>query len=234
MPLPKAFSVFRTHRTLSIIVAGVVIVAATLAVVLVTRPTANRDPIPEGSVVAFYGDSYTFGEQASSPSARWSTVLSTAQGWDEQNASLNGLGFVANRDGTDAVQAVIDAEPDLIIVTMGLNDTFIAEAQLDELTTAIHDDLARFRAEAPQARLVVVEPFWIPAAQSPGFAIVADAVKAGAAEVDAEYVAGAGDWLTDHPEWRSDDQYQHPNDAGYAELARHMTIELEKLGVIAG
>jgi lysophospholipase L1-like esterase len=233
MPLPKTLSVFRSRRARWLIIAGALIVATTLAIVLVTRPSPPRDPIAEGSVVAFYGDSYTFGEQASTPSARWSSVLSEQQGWVEENAGVNGLGFVANRAGTDAVQQVIDAHPDLIIVTMGLNDTFIAADNADALTTAIHDDLARFRSEAPQARLVVVEPFWIPGAQSPGFALVADAVKAAAAEADAEYVAGAGDWLADHPEWRSDDQYQHPNDAGYAELARRMTLALEKLGVIS-
>jgi lysophospholipase L1-like esterase len=234
MPLPKPFSAILAHRASALVVAGVLILVGTLVIVLVTRPTNNRDPLSEGAVVAFYGDSYTFGEQASSPAARWSSLLCEQQGWAEENASVNGLGFVANRAGTDAVQAVIDADPDLIIVTMGLNDTFIAEAQFDELTAAIHDDLARFRAEAPLARLVVVEPFWIPAPVSPGFALVADAVKAATAEVHAEYIAGAGDWLTDHPEWRADDQYQHPNDAGYAELARRMTIELEKLGVIPG
>lgn len=232
MPLPKPFSAILAHRASVLVTVGVLILVGTLVIVLVTRPTENREPMAEGSVVAFHGDSYTFGEQASSSAARWSTLLSEEQGWVEENASLNGLGFVANRAGTDAVQDVIDADPDLIIVTMGLNDTFIAEAQLEELTAAIHDDLARFRAEAPNARLVVVEPFWIPAPVSPGFTLVADAVKAAAEEVHAEYVSGAGDWLTDHPEWRADDEYQHPNDAGYAELARRMTIELEKLGVI--
>ncbi|WP_426595581.1 SGNH/GDSL hydrolase family protein [Cellulomonas sp. McL0617] len=216
---------------------GAVVVVAAVGVFLVTRPADGKTPstaaVPAGASVAFYGDSYTFGEQASSPAARWSTVLAQQEGWVEHNAGINGLGFVADRDGTDAVQTVLDAHPDLIIVTMGLNDTFVAEDQIDEITTAIHDDFARFRAEAPQARLVVVEPFWIPAPVSPGFTLVADAVKAGAAEVHADYVAGAGDWLTDHPEWRSDDQYQHPDDAGYAEIARRMTIELKKLGVIA-
>jgi lysophospholipase L1-like esterase len=162
MPVPKPFSTPLVGRVLALVLLGALIVGGTLALVLATRPSDARLPIAEGSVVAFYGDSYTYGEQASAPEARWSSLVSARQGWVEANASVNGLGFVANRVGTDAVQDVVDADPALIIVTMGLNDTFIAEAQRDELTTAIHDDLARFRAEAPQARLVVVEPFWIP------------------------------------------------------------------------
>lgn len=234
MPVPKPFSMPMLGRVLALVLLGAVIVGGTVALVLASRPSDARLPIAEGSVVAFYGDSYTYGEQASAPEARWSSLVSARQGWVEANASVNGLGFVANRVGTDAVQDVVDADPALIIVTMGLNDTFIAEAQRDELTTAIHDDLARFRAEAPQARLVVVEPFWIPAPVSPGFTLVADAVKDAAAAAEAEYISGAGDWLTGHPEWRAADEYQHPNDAGYAELARRMELELEALGVIGG
>lgn len=190
-------------------------------------------PAPRGATVAFYGDSYTYGEQASSAAHRWSTLLCQQEGWIEANASINGLGFVANRDVTvDAVQTVVEAHPDVIVVTMGLNDTFIAGQQIDAIASAIHSDFARFRSEAPQARLIVVEPFWIPAPVSPEYTAVAEAVRAGAVEAGADYVAGAGDWLTGHPEWRADDQYQHPNDNGYAELARRMTIELQRLGVI--
>jgi lysophospholipase L1-like esterase len=238
MPPPKALSERSPRRSLIVIVAGiliVVVVAAVIALLTTTRPSADDgDAAPSGTVVAFYGDSYTFGDQASSPDARWSSILCEQQGWFEVNPSVNGLGFVANRFLTDAVGEIIEADPDLIIVTMGLNDTFIAEDRLDELETAIIDDFRRFRSEAPQARLVVVEPFWIPGPQSAGFRLVADAVEEAAAEVDADFVAGAGDWLAGHPEWRADEPYRHPNDAGYAEIARRMTIELESLGVIGG
>ncbi len=233
MPNPKPFSSLSRGGIIAGVAALLVIaVGATALVLTLTRPT-HRSPTEAGAVVAFYGDSYTFGEQASSPDARWSTLLSAQQGWTEVNAGVNGLGYVANRTDDDTVDRVIAADPDLILVTMGLNDTFEADARIDEIDAAIRADLARFRAEAPQARIVVVEPFWIPQPVSSGFRLVAEATAA-AADAGLEYIAGAGTWLDGHPEWRADEQYKHPNDAGYAELARRMTAELVTLGVIAG
>ena len=244
MDIPKPFSLL-TRRPVARTALAVLLIASVIVVATLighadknretVRPPSSRHgtPVAAGSVVAFYGDSYTFGEQASSPAHRWSTLLCQHEGWIEANAAINGLGFVANRDvADDAVQAVVEAHPDVIIVTMGLNDTFVADEQLDAITAAIHDDFARFRVEAPHARLIVVAPFWIPAPVSPEYVAVAEAVKAGAVAAGADYVGGAGDWLAGHPEWRADDQYQHPNDDGYAEIARRMTIEMEKLGVI--
>jgi len=233
MPNPKTFSSLSRGWILAGIAALLVIaVGATALVLVLTRP-ADRSPARAGAVVAFYGDSYTYGEQASSPDARWSTLLSEQQGWTEVNAGVNGLGYVANRTDDDAVDTVIAADPDLILVTMGLNDTFEAETRIDEIDAAIRSDLERFRTEAPDARIVVVEPFWIPQPASPGFRLVAEATAAAAEDAGLEYIAGAGTWLDGHPEWRADEPYKHPNDAGYAELARRMTAELVALGVIA-
>lgn len=233
MTNPKPFSMISQRSLIiAISIATVGVVAIALTLLLLPR-TADRVAAGEGSVVAFYGDSYTFGEQASSPDTRWSTLLSEAQNWTEVNAGVNGLGYVANREGTDAVDEVIAADPDLIIVTMGLNDTFEATTNIDAIEAAIRSDLARFRDEAPQARIVVVEPFWIPEPVSPGFELVATATADAAADAGLEYIAGAGTWLDGHPEWRADEPYKHPNDAGYAELARRMTAELVTLGVIA-
>ena len=121
-------------------------------------------PEGDGPVVAFYGDSYTLGTGASDASHRWSTIVSEERGWREFNPSVNGLGFVNNRtsfEGGDLPGLVIDAEPDIVFVTMGLNDNFSYDARADEIHAADRATTSTAsRRRLPDARLVVVEPFW--------------------------------------------------------------------------
>lgn len=198
---------------------------------------AGGPPDDDAAIVAaFYGDSYTRGTGVSDRSRRWSTILSEDRGWAEFNPSVDGLGFVNNRDllapGEDLVERIVglDPEPDVVIVTMGLNDNFSMPTRADEIRTAIGRDLARLRDELPGARLVVVEPFWYtddrPASVEEIIAWVEDA----AAEVGADHVRGASRWLEGHPEWMAADGI-HPNDDGHAEMARRMDSELEQLGL---
>jgi lysophospholipase L1-like esterase len=99
------------------------------------RPEATSGPRDSNSPrVAFYGDSYTLGTGASAPEKRWSTIICGERGWSEFNSSVNGLGFINNRsvfgDG-DQPSRVIDDKPDIVFVTMGLNDNFSFDAKAD-------------------------------------------------------------------------------------------------------
>lgn len=188
------------------------------------------------TVAAFYGDSYTRGTGVSDPSRRWSTILSEDRGWAEFNPSVDGLGFVNNRDllapGEDLVDRIVglDPEPDVVLVTMGLNDNFSMPTLADEIRTAIGRDLARLRDELPDARIVVVEPFWYTDDRPASVEEIIGWVEAAAAEVGADHIAGASRWLEGQPEWMAADGI-HPNDDGHAEMARRMDSELERLGL---
>ena len=220
--------------------AAIVVVAGCLVLVACGMPVTSAPgqaaaPSPGQVVVAFYGDSYTRGTGASSPERRWSTIVAQERGWWEFNPSVDGLGYVNNRDligGDDLVDQIVEHEPtpDVVIVTMGLNDNFSMPASADEIEAAIDADLRRFRDELPDARLVVVEPFWYADERPDSVEQVIGWVEAAAADVDAEYIAGASRWLEGHPEWMAADGI-HPNDDGYAELARRMDEELERLGL---
>jgi lysophospholipase L1-like esterase len=196
---------------------------------------AASSAVPEGDgpVVAFYGDSYTLGTGASDPSRRWSTVVSEERGWREYNPSVNGLGFVNHRtsfEGGDLPGLVIDAEPDIVFVTMGLNDAFSYDGRADEVHEQIGDDLDRITSALPEARLVVVEPFWYTDERPESVDVIAGWVHEAADEVGADWVPGASRWLEGHPEWMAADGL-HPNDEGYAEMARRMDAELTTLGL---
>ncbi len=117
-------------------------------------PTAAPAPAATGPVVSFYGDSYTRGTGASANDKRWSTIVSAERGWQEINRSENGLGFVNRRasmgPGLDDIPAqVIADDPDLVFVTMGLNDNFSYDRAADRIRETIDSDLERLRRACP-------------------------------------------------------------------------------------
>ncbi|MCS5716802.1 SGNH/GDSL hydrolase family protein [Herbiconiux sp. CPCC 205763] len=207
------------------------------AVATTTSETAQGPIDPDAPVAAFYGDSYTLGTGASHPSKRWSTLISVERGWTEFNPSVNGLGFVNNRASTppdylesDAIPTIVAERPDLVFVTMGLNDNFSMPVRDEAIENAIRIDLRTLRAELPSARIIVVEPFWYSDERPDSVRWIIDRVQENAAVIDADYLPGASRWIEGHPEWMAADGL-HPNDDGYAEIARRMDAALDRLGL---
>ena len=208
-----------------------VTVALTLTACASPSPEEPRDP--NATRVAFYGDSYTLGTGASDPSKRWSTIISDERGWSEFNPSVNGLGFVNNRSvfgEGDLPSLVIADDPDLLFITMGLNDNFSFGRAANRIKAQITDDLTRLSRELPDARIIVVEPFWYTDERPDSVEIIIGWVRDAAAAIDADYIPGASHWIEGHPEWMAADGL-HPNDDGYAEMARRMEEELATLGL---
>ena len=186
---------------------------------------------PNATHVAFYGDSYTLGTGASDPDKRWSTVICEQRGWEEFNPSVNGLGFVNNRGSfgsDDEPSQVIEYDPDILFITMGLNDNFSYARAADQIEEQITADFERLATELPDARIIVVEPFWYADERPESVEVIIGWVKDAAAAIDAEYIPGASHWIEGHPEWMAEDGL-HPNDDGYAEMAVRMNEELAKL-----
>jgi lysophospholipase L1-like esterase len=181
--------------------------------------------------VAFYGDSYTLGVGATDPAHRWSSIVCAERGWREFNPSINGLGFVRNRhnfgDG-DLPSQIVASEPDIVFVTMGLNDNFGFATDADRIRVQISTDLEYLRLALPMPRFIVVEPFWYTDDRPDSLSVITGWVKAAAEFIDAEYIVGASHWLEHHPEWMAADGL-HPNDAGYDRMARQMDLALAGL-----
>ncbi|HEX4443546.1 MAG TPA: SGNH/GDSL hydrolase family protein [Galbitalea sp.] len=181
--------------------------------------------------VAFYGDSYTLGTGASSAALRWSSIICAQRGWREFNPSINGLGFVNNRhnfgDG-DLPSRIIASSPDIVFVTLGLNDNFNFALASDRIHTQISTDLEYLRLALPMARFIVVEPFWYTDERPESLAIITGWVRTAAQFIDADYVEGASRWIDHRPDLMASDGL-HPNDAGYAVIAAQMDAALAKL-----
>lgn len=215
--------------------------AAVLALSAGLTACGSADSAPPGAVpgdgplVAFYGDSYTLGTGASDQSERWSTVISEERGWREYNPSVNGLGFINHRDrfgedSGDLPSLIIAERPDIVFVTMGLNDAFSYDREAERIHTQIDTDLHRLKDALPDARFIVVEPFWYTDERPQAIETIIDWVADAAADIGADTVPGASHWIEGHPEWMASDGL-HPNDEGYREMAKRMDTELERLGL---
>lgn len=194
---------------------------------------AQMTPLPaDAPVVAFYGDSYTLGTGASSEAKRWSTIICRQRGWREFNPSVNGLGFVNNRaaDGVDEPALIVAQHPDIVFITMGLNDNFSYARSAAQIHRAIIGDLAGLARQLPDARFIVVEPFWYTDERPASLGVISGWVRDEAAVIGADYIAGASHWIEHHPEWMASDGL-HPNDAGYAHIATKMDAALTELGL---
>ncbi|MBU1249741.1 MAG: SGNH/GDSL hydrolase family protein [Actinobacteria bacterium] len=206
---------------------------ATAGLVACASPAPTPQATGDGPVVAFYGDSYTLGTGASDPSVRWSTRISESRGWVEVNPSVNGLGFINNRelfgDG-DLPSMIIDADPDIVFVTMGLNDNFSYSFAADAIEAQIDTDLRRLTEALPEARFIVVEPFWYTAERPPSVPIIIEWVRDAAERYGADYIPGASTWIRGRQGEMAADGL-HPNDDGYAEMTRRMDAALLELGL---
>jgi lysophospholipase L1-like esterase len=202
-----------------------------LAMTGCAAPLESPDAVPDRPVVAFYGDSYTLGTGATDLRNRWSTIICGTRGWTEYNPSVNGLGFVNNRDAThDLPTLIVERDPDIVIVTMGLNDNFAYDRAGTGIRDRIVADLDLLVSELPDARLIVVEPFWYTDLRPESVEIIIGWVRDAAEDAGAEWIPGASRWIEGHPEWMASDGL-HPNDDGYAEMAARMDAELATLGL---
>ncbi|MCU1405570.1 MAG: hydrolase family protein [Glaciihabitans sp.] len=201
-----------------------------------SRPGSATQSLPAtgtGESVGFYGDSYTLGTGASDPANRWSTIISAERNWREINPSVNGLGFVNNRSnfGSDDLPSIIiDAHPDIVFVTMGLNDNFSYDFAAGDIKKQISADLDRLKLALPTSRFIVVEPFWYTDERPESVETIIGWVRDAAADIGADYIPGASHWIEGHSEWMAADGL-HPNDGGYAAMAVEMDAALKVLGL---
>ncbi len=228
------------NRNRTIVIAVVAVAVLALIGVAVVAASSRSDdvsatPATDGAVVAFYGDSYTLGTGASGPAERWSTRISTERGWNEFNPSVNGLGFINNRsafgEGSgDLPDQIIAEEPDIVFVTMGLNDNFSFTSRADDIEAQIAEDLDRLKTALPDARFIVVEPFWYTDTRPESVDTIIGWVERAASDIDADYIPGASRWIEGHPEWMAADGL-HPNDTGYDAMTTQMDEALSELGL---
>lgn len=212
-------------------------------------PSGSTSPSPSPSVtpsaapaaissVAFIGDSYAAGTGASEPAKRWTSLVSSANGWTETNLGHPRTGYL--RSGTqppctapgscppftDVVEQAVAAQPQLVIVTGGAND--LAEDPA-AAAAAVTKTLTDLRTGLPNATIVVVHPWWDMRDANPALATYTETIKTAAAAINATF-ADTGQPLVGHVDLVTSDGL-NANDAGHAALAAAVTGALKLAGL---
>ncbi|SPT54006.1 Uncharacterised protein [Actinomyces bovis] len=193
----------------------------------------SPSPTPFPTAV-FLGDSVTTGwGSITHPRNRWTSLVCEHLRWREVNLAADGLGFFCRRGGklpggssspsacdTTWLEAVLRCEPDLVTVSLGLNDAALLPSQLELVRQAVEHDLTFLRTRLPGTPILVA-PFFPWLERGPRFAVVRTmvhdtATAVGLQSTDAVSQAVNGD------ENQLVGDLIHPNDAGHAAIARAM------------
>ena len=191
----------------------------------------NSDHFP---TTVFLGDSVTTGWRAlSHPRNRWTSLVCEHQRWREVNLAADGLGFFARRGGhlpggqrspscrdSTWLEAVLRCEPDVVTVSLGLNDAAFLPSQRELVEQAIDHDLT-FISTRLRGASVIIAPYFPSLETGPRFQAIhrlvhERATSLGLTSTDALTTAISGD------EDRLAIDGIHPDDAGHAQLARAM------------
>lgn len=153
--------------------------------------------------------------------------------WREVNLAADGLGFFARRGGhlpggqrspscrdTTWLEAVLRCEPDVVTISLGLNDAAFLPSQRELVEQAIDHDLS-FISTRLRGAPVIIAPYFPSLEVGPRFQAIRrlvheKATSLGLTSTDALSTAINGD------EDRLAIDQIHPDDAGHARMARAM------------
>lgn len=194
--------------------------------------------------VAFLGDSYTFGVGASEPTDGYAYLVAKHENWTARVVGLPGSGYVrvAIRDDKNiaaGLSAVVAAQPQVVIVECGHNDA-MPKVDYTQTEAAAIKDLTALRTALPNATIVVVGPIWLNGYPDAKALYVRHAIHMAQERIPGTLWVDpiAQHWFTGSFTKRTGDDATminyaagHPNDLGYAHIARLLEVDLQTLGV---
>ncbi|MFI6323317.1 SGNH/GDSL hydrolase family protein [Nonomuraea sp. NPDC050556] len=200
------------------------------------QPTDPPPPTPARAVrLAIYGDSYTVGRGTSDPCLRWSTLLCHRHGWEELNEGINGLGFVRKRQDrnghSEGVERIVAAKADVVLVSLGTNDTVMFDDHADAIAANITADLRDLSTGLPGSRILVMEPFWAYTEIPPKVATIRFWLKQAAEAIGVDYIENTSTSFAGRPDLLAPDGL-HANDIGHRLIAQFMEEALTTRGVL--
>jgi hypothetical protein len=194
-------------------------------------------PSPTGTApaVLFIGDNYTAaGAGITNTFARQSAK---AMGWAYLSDAQAGTGFLAagQQESSDngPYFSRLDRDkgvfrPDFVVVSGGRNDAAESSARLTQAGTSY---LRSVREAFPDARMVIVSPFWVDSRPPSSLTALRDAEQRLAPSLQAAFIDPLGEsWITN----QNQSQYiggnrVNPTVEGHAYLARLLTAKLKAI-----
>jgi lysophospholipase L1-like esterase len=208
------------------------------AVALLPHPTLLLPAAPVRQPVAvFLGDSYTSGwNGVGSGSRGWAAAVAAALGAQKVNLAVAGTGFVRGgiHGGTEGqrvgrqLPAAIAAKPDFVFLAAGLNDIYSSRARV---LRAADEVVFRLRSALPEARIVIIGPWWPKPGVTPPDTLVAlrDRLRADAARIGAVFVDPyGGRWFAGANVRFIGPDHWHPTSTGHQFIARKVLLAISE------
>lgn len=152
--------------TVLCVVTAAVLVLAFQRQAALSSPARNESALPPAPAVptappsvAFVGDGWTSGAPAGGQGgANYTAILAGRDGWRVTNRAVYGSGYVAGATLAAQLPPVVDAKPQLVVVTAGRADS---DADPDAVRAAAAGLYRDLRTRLPQAKIVVIGPIWV-------------------------------------------------------------------------
>ncbi|QKS21008.1 SGNH/GDSL hydrolase family protein [Curtobacterium sp. Csp1] len=182
-------------------------------------------PADARPLVHFLGDSYTFGYGANSARTALPREIAQKLDWRADVDGVGDTGYVttSSKGGDTFVDRAskIPADAKYVVVMGGVNDSKNYDANPAAFTAAVDTTFDKIRSAAPEAKLIVVGPFWPYDPSAPGVVAMDSIVKQAASSHDATFIdALKAGWMKDPSV--ADNMLPdnlHPNQKGYDALA---------------
>jgi lysophospholipase L1-like esterase len=200
-------------------------------------------------VALFIGDSYTAGSGGAGPERSFACLTARTMGWSCRNDGEPGTGYTnagkfrgtttasyparVLRTVSQQEASGVPSGVDVVVVTGGRNDS---GSGVPERVAAAGLTLDRLRVAYPQARIVVVGPFWVDDDVPPSLLAFDAGLRAEAAARHLTFLDPVRErWLTTagRARWIDEDGV-HPSVAGHQRIAAMLVAGLESAGFGAG
>jgi lysophospholipase L1-like esterase len=184
----------------------------------------------EKPVLVVLGDSFSARSPASA-GPEWPQILAERLDWEVVREVVDGSGYVSAGDGEPfggRVEALLDHEPDVVIVAGGVGDVGAYPTQ--RIANAA-EDVVTDLVEAQGPQVVLVSPF-SNGEPGPLTSEFAAELRQIADDQRIPYVNGTS-WLADGENYFGSDS-DHPNDRGQGVIADEMERVLETLRITDG
>jgi lysophospholipase L1-like esterase len=204
-------------------------------------PTATAGPIPTFGTtrvpppaVKFFGDSYTGGsDMGGVDETGWPAIACDSLGCTDSVESTSGAGFINGEADGRGLNNALDATranslSNVVVIAAGANDYRYTS---EENAAAADAFIARVQSRWPEAKLVIIGPFWRNDDPSDVLVDLDEHLEGLAAEIGAPFASPIQQgWLTGENARFIGTDNVHPDDEGHVFIATQLIPLLEQAG----
>lgn len=191
-----------------------------------------RDLLAPGTKAVFFGDSWTAGYTANTPTDGFAYKAGAALGWDFNVQGVQGTGYLESaKDAVFADRlAAMDVDPTVKVLVLqgGINDTFM---DLSKFPAAVRKTLDQAKVTFPNAQIVMLGPGTVRVPAEPELLTINNDLRTVAQERHLPFISPLDDYwiVASNLSGVIDPKTLHPHTKGHAFLGQKLVESLRKL-----